>query len=180
VSNTKPPPEGVPVVIPRLFCRDPVAEIDFLAHTFNARELNRRPGPDGAVVHALLTIGPAMVMIESEWPQITNRAPKLDGSSPVALYAYVEDVDAAVERAVDGSRSVLGRPHSVDHGPVGPRVDDLDAHRRADRRGAAGASGADSRPPKGRVRLTGGSRRPPVPRPEACLSSSPRLVRRSW
>ena len=107
MSNTKPPPEGVPVVIPRLVCRDPVAEIDFIAHTFNARELNRRPGPDGAVVHALLTIGPAMVMIESEWPQITNRAPKLDGTSPVALYAYVEDVDAAVERAVDGGAKVL-------------------------------------------------------------------------
>jgi PhnB protein len=107
VSNAKPLPEGASVVIPRLVCRDPVAEIDFITRTFGARELNRRPGPDGTVVHALLSIGPAMIMIESEWPQIANRAPKLDGSSPVVLYVYVEDVDATIERAVGEGAKVL-------------------------------------------------------------------------
>ena len=107
MSSSKPLPEGASVVIPRLVCRDPGVEIDFIARTFRAQELNRRPGPDGAVVHAMLTIGPAMIMIESEWPQIANRAPKPDGSSPVVLFVYVDDVDAAVERAVDGGAKVL-------------------------------------------------------------------------
>ena len=48
----------------------------------------------------MMTIGPAMVMIESEWPTLTNRAPSPDGSSPVVLYVYVEDVDETVKRAV--------------------------------------------------------------------------------
>jgi PhnB protein len=90
-----------------LVCRDPVAEIDFIAGTFDARVLNRRPGPDGAIVHALLTIGPAMIMIESEWPQISNRAPKPDGSSPVVLYVYISDVDATLDRAVNGGAKIL-------------------------------------------------------------------------
>lgn len=107
MTNVKPVPQDASVVIPRLVCRDPVAEIDFIARTFHARELSRRPGPDGAVAHALLTIGPAMIMIESEWPQISNRAPQPDGSSPVVLFVYVEDVDAAVERAVGGGAKVL-------------------------------------------------------------------------
>lgn len=107
MSNTKSLPEGASVVIPRLVCRDPVAEIDFITQTFRAAELNRRPGPDGAVVHGLLTIGPAMIMIESEWPTIANRAPEPDGSSPVILYVYVDDVDETVERAVDGGAKVL-------------------------------------------------------------------------
>jgi PhnB protein len=107
MSNGRPSPEGASVLIPRLVCRDPVAEIDFVARTFDARVLNRRPGPDGAVVHALLTIGPAMIMIESEWPQISNRAPKPDGSSPVVLYVYVSDVDATLDRAVNGGAKVL-------------------------------------------------------------------------
>ena len=100
-------PDNTSVVIPRLFCRDVDAEIDFCKNTFDAVELNRRPGPDGAIAHALLTIGPAMIMIEAEWPQVASRAPKPNGSSPVVIYVYVHDVDKTVERAVAGGAKVL-------------------------------------------------------------------------
>jgi len=100
-------PEGASVVIPRLFCRDVAAAIDFCVKTFGAVESVRRPGPDGAVAHALLTIGPAMIMIEAEWPGMASRAPQLDGSSPVVIYVYVEDVDKTVERAVAGGAKIL-------------------------------------------------------------------------
>jgi PhnB protein len=100
-------PEGASAVIPRLFCRDPVAEIEFCTAAFGAVEGVRRPGADGNIAHALITIGPAMVMIESEWPQATNRAPALDGSSSVALYVYVESVDETVERAVSRGAKIL-------------------------------------------------------------------------
>jgi PhnB protein len=100
-------PEGASAVIPRLFCRDPAGEIDFCTATFRAQERVRRPGPDGTVGHALIMIGPAMVMIEAEWPQAPNRAPALDGSSSVALYVYVENVDETVERAVARGARVL-------------------------------------------------------------------------
>jgi PhnB protein len=106
-SKVKGIPDGASVVIPRLVCRDPAAEIDFCVSTFGAVELGRRPGPDGKVAHALLTIGPAMVMIEAEWPALTSRAPKPDGSSPVVIYVYVEDVDQTVARAVAGGARVL-------------------------------------------------------------------------
>jgi len=100
-------PDGASVVIPRLVCQDPAAEIDFCARTFSAVERVRRPGPDGKVAHALMTIGPAMIMIESEWPTLTSRAPATDGSSPVAMYVYVEDVDQTVDRAIAGGARVL-------------------------------------------------------------------------
>lgn len=100
-------PEGASIVIPRLFCRDPVAEIDFCKAAFAATELNRRHDAAGQLVHALITIGPAMVMIESEWPSATNRAPSLDGSSPVVLYVYVENVDEVVDRAAVAGGKVL-------------------------------------------------------------------------
>ena len=100
-------PDNSSVVMPRLFCRDPVAELDFCKHVFGAVELNRRPGPDGKVAHALITIGPAMVMIESEWPQLPSRAPQPDGSSPVVIFVYVEDVDQAVAHATSAGAKVL-------------------------------------------------------------------------
>jgi len=54
-------PEGASAIIPRLFCRDVVAEIDFCVNTFGAVERVRRPGPDQRAAHAMLTIGPAMI-----------------------------------------------------------------------------------------------------------------------
>jgi PhnB protein len=107
LNKVKPVPEGVSVVMPMLVCRDAAAEIDFCKTTFGAMELLRRPGPDGIVAHAALTIGGAMIMIEAEWPTLASRAPRPDGSSPVVLYVYVEDVDAVIERAVATGAKVL-------------------------------------------------------------------------
>jgi PhnB protein len=70
----------------------------------------RRPGADGRIAHAVVLFGTAMVMIESEWLQATNRAPAPDGSSPVAIYLYVADVDRIVERAVAAGARVLSPP----------------------------------------------------------------------
>jgi PhnB protein len=100
-------PENSSVLIPRLVCRDAAAAIDFCVRTFAAREVTSRPGPDGRVAHALLTIGPAMLMIEAEWPTLPSRAPALDGSSPVVVFVYVDDVDLTVTRAVGLGARVL-------------------------------------------------------------------------
>lgn len=79
-SKVKGLPDGAARVIPRLVCRDPAMEVNFCASTFGAVERVRRPGPNGTVAHALMTIGPAMIMIEGEWPTLTSRAPKPDES----------------------------------------------------------------------------------------------------
>ena len=107
MNKVKPIPDGVQVIMPMLVCRDAAAEIDFCKATFNAVELVRRPGPDGNVAHAALTIGGIMIMIEAEWPTLASRSPQPDGSSPVVIYVYVEDVDTVVERAVAAGAKVL-------------------------------------------------------------------------
>jgi PhnB protein len=48
----------------------------------------------------MLLFGPSMLMLETEWPTLPSRVPVLDATSPVVIYVYVEDVDAAVDRAV--------------------------------------------------------------------------------
>jgi PhnB protein len=107
MNHVKPVPEGCPAVMPRLICRDPVAEIEFCKTALGAVELVRRPDADGRVTHAMITISSAMVMIESAWPAIPNRPPPLDGSSPVVLFVYVADVDRAVERALAAGAQLL-------------------------------------------------------------------------
>ena len=106
-TRVKGIPDNSSVVIPRLVCRDPATAIDFCVRTFEAVELGRRPGPDGRVAHALMTIGPAMIMIEAEWPTLPSRAPVPDGTSPVVIFVYVEDVDRTVARAVELGAQVL-------------------------------------------------------------------------
>jgi PhnB protein len=100
-------PGTVRAVIPMLVCLDGAAEIDFCKTAFGAVELSRRSGPDGSVVHATLTIGEALVMIHGEFPTLASRAPKPDGSSPVVIYIYVEDVDTVMNRAVAAGAKVL-------------------------------------------------------------------------
>jgi len=100
-------PEGASPIIPRLFCSDPAAEIDFCVTTFGAVEGLRRPGPDGKVAHAMMFFSGAMLMIEAEWPTLSSRAPKPDGSSPVVIFVYVEDVDKTIERGVAAGGQVL-------------------------------------------------------------------------
>ena len=107
MSEVKPIPDSSSVVIPMLVCRDVSAEIDFCKTTFAAVELGSRPGPDGTVVHALLTIGGEMIIIEAEWPTLASRPPQPDGSSPVVIFVYVEDVDGVIERAVAAGAKIL-------------------------------------------------------------------------
>jgi PhnB protein len=100
-------PENSARVIPRLICAHPADELRFIVDTFDAISVNERPGPDGLLAHALLTLGPQMLMIEAVWPTLPSRAPAADGTSPVVIFVYVEDVDATVKKAVAGGAEVL-------------------------------------------------------------------------
>lgn len=98
-ASRKGIPENSSPVIPRLFCSEPDAAVEFYIQALAAEELSRRPGPDGQTAHALLLLSGGMIMVESEWPGVPSRAPSPDGSSPVVIFAYVADVDATVARA---------------------------------------------------------------------------------
>jgi PhnB protein len=107
-ASHKGVPEGASAIIPRLYCGDVEAEIDFCCQALGAVEGVRRPGPDGRAQHAMLLFGPAMLMIEAENPEVPTKPPKADGSSPVVIYLYVEDVDATVASALArGARLVV-------------------------------------------------------------------------
>jgi PhnB protein len=127
-DKVKGVPDNSSVVIPRLVCRNPATAIDFCVRTFDAVELNRRPGPDGSAAHALLTIGPQMIMIEGEWPTLTSRPPALDGSSPVVMFVYVQDVDTTVERAIVGGAQVLSPAQNQFWGDRTARILDPEGH----------------------------------------------------
>ena len=106
-SKVKGIPDNSSIIIPRLVCRDPGGEIDFCEAVFEAKVLNRRPGPNGSVAHGLLTIREEMVMIEAEWPELPSKAPQADGSSPVMIFVYVPDVDQTIGVAIEYGAKIL-------------------------------------------------------------------------
>jgi PhnB protein len=127
-NKVKGIPDKSSRIIPRLVCKDGASEIDFCLATFDAVELNRRIGPDGMMVHALLTIGNEMIMIEGEWPSLPSRAPKPDGSSPVVIFVYVEDVDKTIERAIANGGTVIVQPQNQFWGDRIAWIMDLAGH----------------------------------------------------
>ena len=100
-------PEGVSVEMPMLICQDVSIEIEFCKTVFKATELVSRPGSDGKVAHAAMNITGAMIMLECGWDALDSRSPKKDGSSPVVIYVYVNDVDVALEKAKTFGAKVL-------------------------------------------------------------------------
>src|SRR5262249_9924838 len=79
----------------------------FCTKVFGSTVGAQRPAAQGGTAHAMLLFGPAMLMVEAEWPQVPSRAPASDGSSPVVIYVYVSDVDAAIARAVEAGAGLL-------------------------------------------------------------------------
>jgi PhnB protein len=124
----QPIPDSSPRVIPMLVCRDPETEIEFCEKVLNAEVGVRRPGPDGKTVHAALAVWEARIIVQAEFPQIASRAPQNDGSSPVVIFVYVEDVDRALERTLATGGSILIPAQDQFWGDRSARVMDPSGH----------------------------------------------------
>ena len=95
------------MIIPMLVCRDAAAEINFCKYAFGATELSRREAGNGSVLHATLKIHQSLIMVHDESPHLASRAPGKDGSSPVVIYLYGDEVDSIIAKAVAAGARVL-------------------------------------------------------------------------
>jgi PhnB protein len=102
MSNVKPIPEGFNTVSAYLIVPDGAKAIEFYQKAFGGEEAFRMAGPDGeSVVHAEVKIGDSMVMLSQENPEWGSKSPQTLGGTPVSLFVYSEDVDAAFKRATE-------------------------------------------------------------------------------
>lgn len=126
--SVKPIPDTSPRVIPMLVCRDVEHEIGFCQRVLAADVVVRRAGPNGHTAHAALALGDARIILQAEFPQLASRAPQLDGTSPIVVLVYVEDVDRAVEQAAALGSSVLLPAQNQFWGDRTARVMDPSGH----------------------------------------------------
>ncbi len=106
-TRAKPVPDGFHTVTPHLVCREASRAIEFYKRALGAEELGRLPGPDGkSIMHATLKIGDSVIMLCEEFPQMGAQSPLALGGTPITLHLYVQDADAAFERAVSAGATV--------------------------------------------------------------------------
>ena len=102
----QPIPNGFHTITPHLVVQDGVKAIDFYKKAFGAQEKARMMMPDGkSLMHAQMTIGSSTIMLGGEFPPIAL-SPKSRGGTSVSLHLYVEDADAAFDRAVQAGCTV--------------------------------------------------------------------------
>jgi PhnB protein len=103
----KPIPDQYPRVMPYLIVDGASAAIQFYSEVLGTTERMRLPMPDGRVGHAELELGDSLIMLADENPEMEIRGPRAIGGTPVTLHVYVEDADAAFQRAIErGARSL--------------------------------------------------------------------------
>jgi PhnB protein len=129
MANVKPIPEGYPQVTPYL-CVDGASQaIEFYSTVLGARERMRMGAPGGKVGHAELQIGDSLVMLADEFPEMGLRSPKSIGGSPVTINVYVEDVDAAFDRARQAGAKEVRPPENQFYGDRAGQFEDPFGHR---------------------------------------------------
>src|SRR5262249_15215740 len=106
MTTTVAPRAGVRAASPRLRMKNAAAAIEFYKNAFGARELLRFP-PQGRIAHAELEIGDSIVMLGEEAPEYGFPGPDALGGSPVGMHLYVDDADAAIERAVKAGARLI-------------------------------------------------------------------------
>ena len=98
MPTAKPIPDGYHSLTPYLVVKGAAKAIDYYKKAFGATEIMRMAAPDGTVGHAELRIGDSIFMMGEEMPQMGYRAPQ--GSTPVGLMVYVEEVDRVFQQAI--------------------------------------------------------------------------------
>src|SRR5215470_12102802 len=127
-TKVKPVPDGYHTATPYLIVRDPARAIDFYKSAFGAKEIVRLPGPDGKIAHAEVQIGDSRIMLGGESPQMGSRSPETLKGTPVGIFLYLENVDAAFKRAVGAGAKAVQPPEDMFWGDRYGKVSDPFGH----------------------------------------------------
>ena len=103
--SVKPIPEGYHSVTPYIIIDGAAQAIDFYKSAFGATEVLRMPMGD-KIGHAEIKIGDSHVMLADEFPERDIRGPKARGGVTSSLMIYLDNVDAAFQRALDAGAKV--------------------------------------------------------------------------
>ena len=106
MANVKAIPDGYHTITPAIVVKDAKRAIEFYARAFGAQDRGIFTGPDGRIMHAELQIGNSIFMLMDEMPEMNAVSPTTLKNTTASLYLYVENADAAFDRAVKAGATV--------------------------------------------------------------------------
>ncbi|HTU41913.1 MAG TPA: VOC family protein [Candidatus Aquilonibacter sp.] len=117
-SDVSPIRPGFRMVTPYLVAENGFALLDFVGKAFGAIEVERAVTPTG--VHGEVRLGDSMLMIgggngEKKFPSTLH---------PMALHVYVENVDAAFQKALAAGATLISEPRDQEYGERSATVKD--------------------------------------------------------
>jgi uncharacterized glyoxalase superfamily protein PhnB len=145
MSKVDPIPQGYHTVTPYLVTGDVGALLEFVQKAFDAKVTEKLEMPGGPIMHAAVLIGDSHVMM--------GQASENNPAMPTMLYLYVQDCDAAYQKALDAGAESVQEPTDQFYGDrsggvrdslgnqwwVGTHIEDVSPEEIAKR--AAGAQG---------------------------------------
>jgi uncharacterized glyoxalase superfamily protein PhnB len=111
-----------------LHVRGGAAALDFYERAFGAEELFRLAGPDGTIAHAEMRLGPVLLMLADEFPDLGIRSPLAYGGTGTTIHLHVEDVDGLADMAVEAGATIVMPPADQGHGERQCRIRDPFGH----------------------------------------------------
>lgn len=107
MSEVQKIPSGFHTITPTIFVKGAAQAIEFYKQALGAEEISRHATPDGKVMHGELQVGDSRLFICDEFPEWDALSPETRGGNTGAFYLYVENSDAAFDRAVSAGAKVI-------------------------------------------------------------------------
>jgi uncharacterized glyoxalase superfamily protein PhnB len=125
-------PAAYGAVTPQLVVSPCTDALEFYEKAFGAKVTMKMPGPNGALMHAEMKIGGAIIMLSDELPPMSGqgprKTPKSVGATTGGVMLYVKDVDAVFARAVDAGAKGTMPPQDTFWGDRFGQVEDPFGH----------------------------------------------------
>ena len=102
--------------------------MDFLSRAFGFEDLMIVPGEDGSIVHAEMNLGPAVIMLGSNKPEMGWVSPLDLPAVPQTLYVAIDDVDAHYQRARAAGAEITRELNDTDYGSREYGAKDSEGH----------------------------------------------------
>jgi uncharacterized glyoxalase superfamily protein PhnB len=124
--------QGSPTISPAMRYRNAPAAIEWLGRAFGFEKHLVVPGPNDTILHAQLTYGNGMIMLNSKldtaFNQLIKQPEDLGGVETQCPYIVVDDADAHYAQAKAAGATIVVDIFDASYGGRGYSCKDLEGH----------------------------------------------------
>ena len=106
-------PTGFSTITPNIVVSDCAAAMALYEKALGAETHMKMDGPGGKIIHASMRFGSAMLFLQDDFDFMQRRAPEPGSVASAGLFIYVDDCDAAYEKALTAGMTSFSEPEDM-------------------------------------------------------------------